>query len=223
MRFIDFPYSNLRLDPAAGDEKTVYTMRAYGGPSGITACVELDPEDLEMIQKTGCIWVHVCGSNWAPMSVHSTVPALNPGLNGLRVFGDVLPRLVMEDKEGHSFGVIHYLDLSFVYIKAPENRCLFRWKTIRPDADQAKAFGIDAGAEIYDLEYEEIEPGEKMPSGQVNAFTYLFSQPLEFLGRLRDLPRLHPMKIIHPFLSDDMLIFLPKDKPKAKLISLAKH
>lgn len=208
MEPVDFLYANMTLSPAPQDQGNVIPIKAYGGPNGITTCWKLSPEELDLINKTGVVWVHVCAKQFAPMSVHALVPAFN-GLDFL-VFGEIASWI--NAKDWTRFGVIHYLDLAFAYLKPDpgEDSFVWRFKNIEEPADMER-WGLTKPFTIWDLNYRS---GEKLQEGK-----YLFGEDLTVVGKLGDLERLQPLQTIHDFLTDDMLILMRKETT-AKIITM---
>lgn len=75
---IDFEHANMILKPAQGDEDHVSdlpVMRAATGDAVIYYSLwMLSKEELEEMQRTGCVWLGVLTSRHPPVKVSGTQP-----------------------------------------------------------------------------------------------------------------------------------------------------
>lgn len=220
MKFTDFLYSNFTLDPAEGNEDTVYSMRAYQGPNGITAFASLTDEEIDLIVKTRGLWVHVSSTEWAPMFLSVPVPAFDSSLSMVQIYGDLARAWTAPDGYKNN-GVVQYLDLSFLYLTIPTDQTLFIFKEVDPrDLEiPPDAIGLKNGDKIWDLTFIDAAKSRTERVGG----RYLFSEALVVVGRLSELSRLHPFLDIHPFLDKDMLILMKKPTPPPpRILTVAK-
>jgi hypothetical protein len=209
--FINFLYSNMVLGAPPGMEDRVQEINAFRGKEYITACLQLTPEELEEVNKTGgVIWLSMLSRAWPPVKVEAFVPAHNPV--NIAIYGD-------EMISGGIVQVLSYLDLNLILLEVGLNEGSFMWREVNAGGHTNDGSVVN----IFDLEYRETDgAGEESP---VKGGRYLFGEPLEILGRLRDLPKLEPLKLLYPSLRDDHLVLMQKDKPpelskEAKIITL---
>lgn len=208
--FIDFLYANITLGPPKGLEDKVLEIKAFRGQEYITGCYSLSPEELEEINRTGVLWVSFMGNAWPPVKLDAFIPAHRP-FTELKVYGEFM------QKPG-AVVCLYYLDLSLVLIKADPDQQDFIWRPVKMEKEEEFTFwGETKPFFIYDLEY-------RVGTSAVHTGSrYLFSEKLEALGRFKDLERLHPLKLLYPFLnepgSEDYLVLAKRnDKAQPKKI-----
>lgn len=68
---VDFPGTNRKLGPPKGmDETSVYTLPVYSNGACCVSKWALSPEELEEVQRTGCVYVSVfSGKSMPPIFV----------------------------------------------------------------------------------------------------------------------------------------------------------
>lgn len=196
--FIDFLYANIKLGPKKGDEHRVYTIPAYRGPEYTTGCYSFTPEELENINRTGCLFISTLGG-WPPMKVDAGIPVHRP--TNLIFFGDLMPKICH---------LLQYLDLNLVLLEVPDDETGFIWRDIPKGGHDSDGRELD----VYDMEYRvKSWEGTAMVESGIQGGKYLFGAKLEILGRLADLPKLQPLKMIYPSLKDSHLILMEKEVP----------
>lgn len=78
MEGVDFDGSNFKFT-APDDMPDCNTLPVYRGPNHegrpvIISCWKLSPEDLELIVKTGCIWLWIWGDSMPPVALDTNHP-----------------------------------------------------------------------------------------------------------------------------------------------------
>jgi hypothetical protein len=201
--FIDFLYSNLELVAPKGMETEVVPIKAYRGPTHVAGCYQFSPEELAEINKTGVLWLSFMGQGWPPICVDAWIPRFKP-VNML-FFGEEMPSICH---------LLQYLDLNLVILEVGEDKVSWNWRH-RP----GEGHDQDGGKlDIWDLEYRIRTVGAAGPfDSELKGGRYLFGEKLEIVGRLEELPRLQPLKMLYPMLRDDHLILMfPEERPKPK-------
>lgn len=198
MQFINFLYANTQLNPAPGDEDIVQPIHAYRGKSHMTARVQFSDEELAEIQKTGGVWLSMMqppapATNWPPVSVDAFIPYFQEV--GFTIFGDHM----IKEKPWH---ILYYLDLCIVVMDVLSNEDDFAFKLFKDGAND----GDGAKLDLWDLQYK------TQGSDEFVGDKYLFGELFDIAGRLKDIPRLQPLKFIYPMLRDDHLILFPRPK-----------
>lgn len=216
MPFIDFLYANLELGAPPGMEEEVVPIRAFKGATHVTGYYQFSDEELAEINKTGGLWLSFMGSSWPPVQVNPFVPAHRyDAFKEVQVYGNTMVQAV----NSGDLVCLFYLDLALMFLKVPTTQSDFIWRTLPLEEclkyvpDEAGKFDKEGSSrQVYDMEYR--DNGSPVHSGG----QYLFSEPLQVLGRFKDLPRLQPLDFIYPMLKQegagDLLVLAPKDPPK---------
>lgn len=209
MAFIEFLYANIKLGPAKGDEARVATIPAFKGLEYTTGCYQLSDDELAEINKTGVIWLSTL-YGWPPIKVDAGIPAHRPF--NLEVYGEWL---ATQDAAGglRNVMVLYYLDLSLLFLRLGDPlHCDFRYR-VDPVTEPValQAYGKTEPFDIYDLQYREGTSSVHLGG------LYRISEPMEILGKYKDLERLQPLKILYPFLdvpeAAEFLVLTPKVAP----------
>lgn len=205
--FINFLYSNIMLGPKKGDEARVQTIHAYRGPEYTTGFYSMTPEELAESQKIGGVWISTLGG-WPPIKVDAFIPVHKP--TNVIFFGHLMPKICK---------LLQYLDLNIVVLEVLEDESGFTWRLLKG----AGRDGDGAELDIWDLEYRtKTFEGTAMIENGLQGDKYLFGAKLEILGRLEDLPKLQPLKMIFPSLDDKHLILMePESPPPAAILDIS--
>lgn len=79
-----FPEANYTLKAAPGTEDTVQDLAIHHTPADgknppvLTSCWKLTPGELEEINKTGVVWLHVLGETSYPVALTGNNPFSRP-------------------------------------------------------------------------------------------------------------------------------------------------
>jgi hypothetical protein len=77
MKSIDFPQANIAIAKDQPQYRTLYAHLAVSDPMRrATCCMRLTPEEIEEINKTGCLWITQCtfGNPYAPLHMDTKSP-----------------------------------------------------------------------------------------------------------------------------------------------------
>ncbi len=210
MEPIDFLYANAELQAPKGMEEKVAPLKCFVGDEYINACFKLSAEEIAEISKTGVIWISQLGKRWVPTRAEAFIPRNKP-----------IDLILYSDKTASVTQLLAYLDLNLVLLDIADNEKEFRYNKIQDDpAVWALSFkralytssGVDGDAKAI----------EELSDRSSPETSYLFSVPLTILGRLRDLDRLQPLKMLYPDLKDSLLVLAPMPEPEAKIILLGR-
>jgi hypothetical protein len=200
-KFIDFLYANLTLKSPPGMEGQVYEMKAYKSPNHITGFYQFTPEELAEINKVGGCWLSFMARSWPPVGVHAMLPALRP-----------VDNLLLFDKTPERVQLLQYLDLNLILVLAPEEEGSFTWGPPSPGPEGPDGKPLEVWDLLYRVKTRDEATGAMVETG-LQGGKYLFSERLEILGRFKDLERLHPLKLIFPGLTEEVLCLMQADPP----------